>query len=422
MKYVIIGNSAAAIGAVEGIRKVDQQGSITLISSEPYHTYSRPLISYWLGGKVTEANMVYRKLDFYKKNNVETILGVSATAVDTQGKQVVLADGRQIPYDKVLVATGGKPFVPPTPGLDETNVHTFIKMDDVKALKERAVPGSKTVIIGAGLIGLKAAEGLAKLGVDITVVELANRVLSAILDEEAAAKVQQHLEQQGIKFELNTTVETVAGQDQATGVVLKNGKTLDCDFLIVAIGVVPNTDVIANTNIKINRGIQVDDTLATNVAEVYAAGDVSEGYDIIYQANRVLPILPNAYRQGEVAGLNMAGQVTHYPGGFAMNAIGFFGMSMITAGIIKPEGEEFEILTQVDDQGQQYKKIILRDNKIVGFIYLNAVDRAGIMTGLIESQEDVSSFKAHLLAEDFGYNYFPADMRKAKLLKGRAAV
>lgn len=422
MKYVIIGNSAAAIGAVEGIRKVDQQGSITLISSEPYHTYSRPLISYWLGGQVTEDNMVYRKLDFYEKNHVETILGVAATGIDTQGKQVLLADGRQINYDQVLIATGGKPFVPPTPGLDKSNVHTFIKMDDVKALKELAVPGSKAVIIGAGLIGLKAAEGLAKLGVEITVVELANRVLSAILDEEAAGTVQAHLERQGIKFELNTTVESVAGQAQATAVKLTNGNTLACDFLIVAIGVIPNIDVVANTDIKLNRGIQVDDTLATNVDGVFAAGDVSEGYDVIYQTNRVLPILPNAYRQGEVAGMNMARQVTHYAGGFAMNAIGFFGMTMITAGIIKPEGEEFEVLTQGTIQPPQYKKVVLRDNKIVGFIFLNSIDRAGILTDLIASQEDVSSFKQYLLAEDFGYNYFPETMRKEKLMKGRAAL
>ncbi|HWJ02174.1 MAG TPA: FAD-dependent oxidoreductase, partial [Verrucomicrobiae bacterium] len=251
MNYVIIGNSAAAIGAVEGIRKYDREGSITLISDEPYHTYSRPLISYYLAGKVSEEKMLYRKPDFYASNGVEAILGVKAESVTVSEQTVTLADGRVIQYDKLLLATGGRPFVPGNLDVAKERVYSFIKLDDVKAIEKVAKPGSKAVIIGAGLIGLKAAEGLAKLGVDITVVELANRVLSAILDEEAASYVQESLEKHDIKFELNTTASEILGRDKVTGVNLTNGKQLDCDFLIVAIGVVPNTGLVMDTGIKV---------------------------------------------------------------------------------------------------------------------------------------------------------------------------
>jgi NAD(P)H-nitrite reductase large subunit len=422
MKYVIVGNSAAAIGAVEGIRKSDKESPITLISDEPYHTYSRPLISYYLAGKVSQEKMYYRKPEFYSQNGVEAILGVKAEKLDTAEKSVSLADGRSIEYDKLLIATGGRPFVPPGLEVNKLNTFSFIKLDDVKAIEKLAKPGSKTVIIGAGLIGLKAAEGLAKLGVDITVVELANRVLSAILDEEAAAFVQQQLEEHQVKFELNTTVEQVLGDEQVAGVALKNGKQLDCDFLIVAIGVVPNTELVQATEVRVNRGIVVDDNMATNVSGVYAAGDVSEGYDLIYKTQRVLPILPNAYQQGETAGENMAGAEKAYKGGFAMNAIGFFDYPMITAGIIKPDGNDFEILVDRDSERKSYKKIVLKNNVVVGFIYLNKVDRAGIITGLIREEADVSKFKAELLKDDFGYINMSREERAAKLLKGGRSV
>ena len=171
--------------------------SITLISDEPYHTYSRPLISYFLAGKVTEEKMLYRGQDFYQKNTVTTLLGQKAIAIDTDSKEVRLENNEVLVYDKLLVATGGTPFIPPMAGLEKKNVFTFIKKDDVKAISKVVATGKKAVIVGAGLIGLKAAEGLSSLGVDVTIVELANRVLSAILDEDGADIVRKHLEKRG---------------------------------------------------------------------------------------------------------------------------------------------------------------------------------------------------------------------------------
>lgn len=419
MNYVIIGNSAAAIGAVEGIRQVDPAGRITVISDEPYHTYSRPLISYWLAGKVNEDKMVYRDKNFYEVNNVTPVLGIKAAKVDFAGKSVELADGTTIPYDKLLIATGGKSIIPPMEGLEKKGVFSFLKFDDVKEIKKFTnSEKKKVVVIGAGLIGLKAAEALNKFGVDVTVVELANRILPAILDEQAGAMVQDYLEKQGVKFELNTTVSKITGDDKVNGVVLQNGAEITCDMLVIAIGVQPNTDLVKDSDIQVNRGIVVNEKLETSVKGVYAAGDVSEGFDIIYGTNRVLPLLPNAYMQGEVAGRNMAGTETVFAGGLAMNAIGFGELPMLTAGIIKPDTDDFEVLTDSHPENKSYRKVILKDGCIVGYICLNKVDRAGIMTGLIKDKVDVTAFKDKLLCSDFGYIDFPGDFRKSRLNGG----
>lgn len=421
MNYVIIGNSAAAVGAVEGIRQVDGKGRITVISDEPYHTYSRPLISYWLAGKVSAEKMIYRERSFYESNDVNPVLGNRAEKIDFQSRKVVLADGTDIPYDKVLVATGGKPIVPPMEGLDKKGIYSFIKFDDVKEIEQALAAGKKNVVvIGAGLIGLKAAEALAKLDVNVTVVELANRVLPAILDDQAGTMVQDYLENHGIKFELNTTVSKILGGTAVSGVILQNGHEINCDMLVVAIGVQPNTVLVKDTDVQVNRGIVVNEKMETTVAGVYAAGDVSEGFDIVYGTKRVLPLLPNAYQQGEVAGRNMAGAETVFAGGLAMNAIGFGELPMLTAGIIKPDSDEFEVLVDTNSEKKSYRKVVLRNNRIVGYICLNKVDRAGIMTGLIKDKTDVSAFKERLLNPAFGYVDFPKESRKPRLSGGMA--
>ncbi len=419
MNYVIIGNSAAAIGAVEGIRQVDREGRITIVSDEKYHTYSRPLISYWLAGKVSEDKMVYRKDNFYEVNSVTPILGVKAVKIDFTGKKVELADGTNLPFDKLLVAAGGKPIVPPMDGLDKKGIYSFIKFDDVKEIKDALSVGkNKAVVIGAGLIGLKAAEALNKAGVAVTVVELANRILPAILDEEAGVMVQDYLEKNGVKFVLNNTVSKVLGEAEVSGVVLQNGTKLDCDMLIVAIGVNPNIALVKETEVQVNRGIVVNEKMETSVYGIYAAGDVSEGFDIVYGTNRVLPLLPNAYMQGEIAGRNMAGAEEVFAGGLAMNAIGFGDLPMLTAGIIKPDSDQFEVLSEADTANKCYRKVILKDGSVVGYICLNKVDRAGIMTGLIKEKVDVSAFKDKLLNPDFGYIDFPKEFRKSRLSGG----
>ncbi|MGI1690367.1 NAD(P)/FAD-dependent oxidoreductase [Thermoanaerobacter uzonensis] len=416
MRIVIIGNSVAMVGAVEAIRKYDTSSEIIVISDETYHVYSRPLISYYLGNLVSEDKMIYREKDFYRKNKVETVFGIKAISIDERKKEVHLENGDSISFDKLLIATGGKPIIPPVEGLNKINVHTFIKMDDAKKLKGAAKPGSKAVIVGGGLIGFKAAEGLHHLGVDVTIVELADRILSTILDAKGASLVSQSLQNDGIKIITGTTVDKIIGNEYVKGVLLKNGQELEADNLIIAIGVVPNVDVVRNTSISINRGILVDNTMKTSVEDVYAAGDVAEGYDMLVESNRVVPIWPNAYMQGEIAGFNMIGINKNFKGIFPMNSIGYKNTNMITAGITNPQQEEFEIISKIDHNRRSYKKFVVKENRLVGFILINDIDRAGLFTGFIKNETDITPFKKYILNDDFGFIYLPKELRRAKML------
>lgn len=414
MRYVIIGNSAAGIGGVEGIRRLDRENPILLISDEPYHTYSRPLISYYLAGIRDEESMLYRPKDFYETHGVETMLHTKVIKVNTRHRQLVLADGRRVPYDKLLIATGGKPFVPPIEGADQAGVYQFLKLDDAKALKAVARPGTRAVVIGGGLIGLKVAEGLMKRQVAVTVVDLAPHLLSSILDSDGAALVQNHLERHGLTFKLGLTARSIRSEGETKVVTLTSGEELRADFLVIAVGVVPNKDLVEGSAIQVNRGILTDRRLATSVPGVYAAGDVAENYDVLLAQNRVIPILPNAYEQGLVAGINMAGGDAVYPGGFAKNAIGFLGLTLVTAGVVKgdpPAYEEFSSRPAED----QYLKVILNDGKLVGFARINAVDRAGILTGLMLNRVDVSELVPQLLTPDLSLLSLPPDLWRSRL-------
>ena len=195
MRYVIIGNSAAGIGAVQGIRELDKESEITIISDEKYHTYSRPLISYMLKGDVSQENIKYRPEGFYKENNVKKILGKKAVSVDKNRKAVVLEDGNAVQYDKLLIATGSKPFIPEFKGLEKVrNKFTFMKLDDVKAIERSVTENSRVLVVGAGLIGLKAAEALLHYTKNITVIDLSERILPSILDDDASGIMQKHIE------------------------------------------------------------------------------------------------------------------------------------------------------------------------------------------------------------------------------------
>ena len=404
MNYVIIGNSAAAIGTIAGIREVDGSGKITVISDEKYHTYSRPLISYWLEGRVSDEKIYYREPDFYEKNNVETILGKKAVKIDAAKKAVALDDGTEVPYDKLMIATGSKPFVPPMNGLEKTHYHTFMSYDSVQAIRSELKDGMKVLIIGAGLIGLKAAEALYAHNVDITVVDMAERVLPAVLDERGAAKMKKHLEDKGIKVILGTSGDEFTEKS----VKLKNGDTVDFDMLIVAVGVRPNTELVSDAGGKVERGIITDDTQKTSLDDIWAAGDCTVSHDISSDSDKILALLPNAYLQGEAAGKNMAGQTAKYENAIPMNAGGILGLHIISAGSY--DGEEFVEETENTD-----KKLVIRNNKLVGYILMGDVRRAGIYTGIIKERLDLSEVDTELLKEKPQMMMFGKKRREEKL-------
>lgn len=414
MKYVIIGNSAAAVGTIQGIRLVDKEGQIVVIADEKYHTYSRPLISYWLKGAVTEENMRYRDEDFYEKNDVDTLFGTRVTKINPAAKTVTIENGNEISYDKLMIATGSKPFIPPMEGLDKVaKKFTFMTFDSAKAVKEAVTEGAKVLIVGAGLIGLKAAEALEHYGADMTVIDLADRILPSILDEDASAIMQKHIESKGVKFILGTSVKEFS----ENSALLNNGDTVKFDMVILAVGVRPNTELAAEAGGTVNRGIVTDQKQAVNgLKDVYAAGDCTESLDITTGQQKILALLPNAFMQGEVAGQNMAGKEIYYLNAIPMNAIGFFGLHIITAGSY--DGEAF---TETDGV-KNYKKLVTKDNELKGFILMGDVKRAGIYTSLIKHHISIDECDFELLKEKPQLIAFSRDYRNEKLAGGYGNV
>ncbi|MFO7957025.1 MAG: FAD-dependent oxidoreductase [Candidatus Brocadiia bacterium] len=414
--YVIIGNSVAAMGAVAGIRSVDPERPITVISREPHHTYSRPLISYLLGGKVDEKGMLYRGADFYDKNNVRPMLGVEVTGVDVEAGTVEMDDARTVAYEKLLIATGGDPIVPPdVEGTEADGVFTFTTWDDAREI-EAYIEGhgvEKAVIVGGGLIGLKSMEALVERGIETTVVELADRILGATFDRTASELARRQLERAGVTVLCETTVSCIeAAEGEASGAVLRDGTRLPCGLLIFAIGVRPNVAIVRGTSVEVDRGVVVDDGMRTSADDVYAAGDVAQARLLLREGKRPIPIFPNAYRQGLIAGANMAGGDATWKGGVAMNSVEVLGLPTISVGITSPEGEGYDILSELDEDAMRYRKVVLKDDRVVGAIFIGDIGRAGIMTGLIREQIDVSGFKDLLLTEEFGLISLPREYRK----------
>lgn len=414
-KYLIIGNSAAAVGCVEGIRQSDPQGSITILAKESEHVYSRPLITYLLGGKVDEAGMAYRPLDFYATSQVNAILGSEAVALDAKAKVVKTADGQELGYEKLLVATGGRPIVPPMAGADAQGVFTFTTWKDsrdiAQYLEENQV--KRAVVVGGGLIGLKSVEALVARGVETTVVELAPRILSITLDQPASDLLAGALAQAGVDLRTGTTVKTInAKAGKVSGVTLQDGAKIACGLVILAIGVLPELALVKDSGMQTDRGILVDEHMATSLADIYAAGDVAQAEEILSGEKRSIPIWPGAYRQGFIAGVNMAGGQKGYEGGLAMNSVEVCGMATISAGITTPQGPGYQELTSLDAKGKTYKKLVIKDGRVVGYILVGDVDRAGIITGLIKGRVEVKGLEEKLLARDFGLISLPAQHRE----------
>ena len=375
-RYTIIGNGVAAIGCIEGIRGVDAQGPITVVSHERHPAYCRPLISYLLEGRADLGHMPYRDGAFYERMGCEVLSGRDAVGIDPAAREVELDDGSRVSFDALCVATGSSPFVPPFAGLATVaSQHAFMTLDDALGLDAAIDATSRVLIVGAGLIGLKCAEGICGRVASITVCDLADRVLSSILDPDCAALVQNHLERNGIRFLLGDTVQRF----EERRAYMKSGTEVEFDLLVLAVGVRANTELVKNAGGDVNRGILVNEQMETTIPDVYAAGDCAEGYDAALGARRVLAILPNAYLQGSAAGANMAGNAVSFNNAIPMNSIGFFGLHMMTAGVY--EGEMVEERTE-----GSIKRFFVGNGFLKGFILIGGTERAGIYTSLIREK------------------------------------
>ena len=401
MKYVIIGSSAAGLSAAETIRNKDKKSDIAIISDEKEALYSRCLLTYFISGSIDEKKLGFKKENFFKENSIKTYLGKKAVKINPDKKEVVLEDNKKISYDKLLIATGAEPKLMKIPGSDKKGVFTIRRIWDAREIIDELPRVKKTVVLGGGLIGLRDAYALRQKGKDVTVVVKSPQVLSQMLDADAAKIIASIFEKNGIKILTGVDAKEIAGKDSVESVLLDNGQKIDCQLVIVGKGVTPNTDLASGSGLKVDGAVTVDEYLRTSDKDIFAAGDAVQTYDIARGEKRINAIWPSAVEQGKIAGLNMTGEKKIYDGSLSMNSVDFFGLGCISIGITKPEGEGCRIISKTGKD--KYRKLILKDKKIVGVVLVGDIRPAGIIGILIKSGADISIIEDILLDENFSY-------------------
>jgi NAD(P)H-nitrite reductase large subunit len=362
--------------------------------------------------------MLFRPADFYGNSKIKAIFGDRAVKVNFNEKIVKLESGLALAWEKLLLATGGSPVVPELKGIGLKGVFTFSTLDDARAIDEflnqyrRKV---RAMVIGGGLIGVSVTEALVKRGVDVTIVEMKERVLSTILDEEASALEEAALRQAGVEIITGSTVAGLGSYPpgKVSSAILNGSRPIPCEMVVVAIGVQPRLGLVVDSGIEINRGIVVDRHMATSGPDIYACGDVAEAYDFVYGENRLTPVWPNAYLGGRVAGLNMAGIPAEYPGGTAVNSIPYFGANIVSAGVVTPLDESYEAISKRD--GHIYRKVVLKEGRIVGMVFACDIEKSGIIYNLMKDRINVEDFKQVLVADDFGLASLPEEIWRPRL-------
>jgi nitrite reductase (NADH) large subunit len=405
MKILVIGNSAASTAAIEAIRTRDTRSVITQISDETHPLYSRCLLSYYLAGKIDGGGLAYRSADFHKKMDVQLNPGCSALAVDTAGQNVTCTDGKTYPFDALLIGTGSSAKVPDAVPRNIQGVYVLRTFSDAESIRRRIPQAKSAVVWGGGLVGMRAADALARCGLRVYVVVGSNRILSRMIDFDAAGIIGGKVKENNIEVVTGADILEVMHRDGAVvGVRTNHGEALQCEILIVAKSVKANTGPIRDTDIKIHWGIVTNASMQTNHENIYAAGDVAETFDITTEEYGVNALWTCAVQQGRIAGENIAGKPSQYAGSVGMNSLNFWGVPLISFGVTAPKDESsWTIVTDSRPERNIYKKAVIKDNRIKGLILVGAIANAGVLFSLVQDRIDVSPFMDQLLDDHFDF-------------------
>lgn len=395
-QYVIVGNGIAGITAAQSIVRADQTTEVHIFGAEHYAYYRRPRLWEFIAGEIKQDSLYFRPPDWYAERGIHLHLGVRATALDPAAHRLTLSDGSTAEYDCLLLATGGRPFVPLFEGADKEGVFTLCTLDDALAIKTYARHVRSAAIIGGGLLGLETARALCTAGLEVTVIEFAPYLLPRQLDAEGAQVLQVLLEGQGLLILTGAATEAILGNGHATGVRLKDGRVVDGGLVLISTGIRSRVELAREAGLEVNRGVAVDEQLRTSGADVYAAGDVAEF------EGRVYGIIPAATEQAQVAAANMVahGSAT-YHGTIPSNTLKIVSIDLTCLGEATAVGDEFVILRKVDAAVGVYRRLTLRDGKIVGAILLGDTQSVRPVKQLIASGRDVSGYGERLLDENF---------------------
>lgn len=402
MKHVIIGAGIAAISAARSIWSGNHEAEIVLISDEKTKPYYRPLIP--LRIKKTDADIEFHD-DILNKQNI-TIINHKATELDVTHKNVVLTDGQKLPFDKLLIASGSVPVLPAISGLSGPGVFTFRTRKDAEEIRSYSTNKKKALIIGGGLIGLKAAIALKEIGLEVTIVEQLPQILLQRLDARGASIISRILMEAGLRIVTSETVtEVVNDSARKKSARLSSGRAIEADMIVAAVGTKPNIAIISKTPIKARKGILINEFLQTSEPDIYAAGDVAEYRDILTGRPAASGLWTNAEEMGRLAGKNMTGAGLKYPGFLTvLNSTEFLNVPVISIGLIEPGEDDYEVITE-DDVGS-YRKLVFKGDVLMGAIFIGEVKNAGIYTNLIKNKIPIPGLKEEAISGNLGYAHF----------------
>ncbi|MCX7682186.1 MAG: FAD-dependent oxidoreductase [Anaerolineae bacterium] len=395
--YIIVGSGVAGVTAAQHIARAAPSAEVHLFGEEPYPYYRRPLLWEFIAGQIEQEEVYFRPPDWYARQGIHLHLGVEVSSLDIEAHQVVLKDGARMRYERLLLATGARPYVPPCAGIDRKGVFTLRTLDDALAIKAYTGQVTAALIIGGGLLGLETARALRLAGVpEVTVIEFFPHLMPRQLDAEGAAVLQSLLEAQGIHVVTDGVVEAVLGGEQVEGVRLRDGRELKGELVLFSTGIRSETRLAQAAGLQVNQGIVVDQYMRTSAEDVFAAGDAAEFAGTVYG------IIPAAIEQARVAAANMVTpESTVYAGTLPITTLKIAGAEVSSLGVCTPSGDGFVTLRATDLAAGRYRKLVLRDGQIVGAILLNDPGRVRPVSRLIEQGVDVSAYVDHLLDDDF---------------------
>jgi NAD(P)H-nitrite reductase large subunit len=404
-RHLIIGGGPAAINAIETIRDLDgDASSITLVCDEP--AYSRMILPYWLAQRIPREQVFTGDDDYFRRLKVDCLIGTRVARVDPQTKQATLQDGRTVPFDDALIATGSSAVKPPIPGADLAGVLPLWTLAHTEAVLQatQGLAKPEVLFVGAGFIGFIVLNAMYKRGWKLHVVETAPHVLPRMLNEQGARLVENWLNMKDVSLNLGTTAQNIADVGGRKRVTLANGQMLDCDLVIVATGIRPNLDLVKGSGILTDQGILVNDRMQTNFPHIYAAGDVAQGPDLLGEEPAVHAIQPTAVDHGRVAGANMAGREVHYPGSLLMNILDVCGIQCVSYG---RWGESAEDMTIYNPDRPVYRRLLLTGDQITGAIFIGPANEVGMLNdvgmvkGIIQTRTALGAWKDFLRENPF---------------------
>lgn len=391
--HIIVGNGVAGVTAAQAIRRADRSAEVHIVGDEPRLYYRRPMLWQYIAGEIDEQALYFRPQSWYESQGIQVHPGMRVTGIDRAAHRLHLADRRVLTYDRLLLATGGQPFVPPIRGSDKEGVYCLRTLEDARAIKARAAQASAAIIIGGGLLGLETARSILRPDLPVTVLEFMPHLLPRQLDAAGAAVLQDLLTRMGLQIVTSAITDEILGDRSATGVRLKDGRTFPGELIVVSAGIRSRTGLAEAAGLEVNRGITVNQYMQTSDPDIFAAGDAAEFEGIVYG------IIPAAMDQASVAAANMVqpGSKT-YAGTVPSTTLKVVGINLTCLGNSNALGEGgFTILNWTDRARGVFKKLVLRDGRVTGAILLGDTADTRIAQRLIQEGVDISAYRDALL-------------------------